>query len=268
MTMRAQGRPENPAPLPPDEFIADLWEYANEVPMEQHPWFAGIIQHRWTREQIILGEIQHYLRVRTNTIFFGYMMINAAAENQYDLLDVVLDNVREEIMGERSHAEVMFQFLEEAGISREEADRAEPTPGTMAAIEVIVGGCQRRSALEGMALVSFVESQHGGPEGVAAMTYRELTGYYGFSPRAAETYQLHAEEDVGHGSRQIEAIRRHATDLVTQEKVRRAVQLGVTAFTLEWDGHVQAMTGRRECWSGTRPLRLRQPAVRLPEERR
>ena len=268
MTMRAQGRQENPAPLPPDEFIADLWAYANEVPMEQHPWFAGIIQHRWTREQIILGEIQHYLRVRTNTIFFGYMMINAAAENQYDLLDVVLDNVREEIMGERSHAEVMFQFLEEAGISREEADRAEPTPGTMAAIEMIVGGCQRRSALEGMALVSFVESQHGGPEGVAAMTYRELTGYYGFSPRAAETYQLHAEEDVGHGSRQIEAIRRHATDLVTQEKVRRAVQLGVTAFTLEWDGHVQAMTGRREFWSGTRPLRLRQPAVRLPEERR
>lgn len=268
MTVRARGRSEGPAPLAPDEFIAELWEYAHDVEMEQHPWFAGIIQRRWTREQIILGEIQHYLRVRTNTVFFGYMMINAAAENQYDLLDVVLDNVREEIMGERSHADVMFQFLEEAGISREEADRAEPTPGTMAAIEMIVGGCQRRSALEGMAIVSFAESQHGGPDGVAAKVYRELTGYYGFSARAAETYQLHAVEDVGHGSSQIDAIRRYAVDLETQERVRRAVQLGVTAFTLEWDGHVQAITGRREFWSGTGPLRLRQPEVRLPEKRR
>jgi pyrroloquinoline quinone (PQQ) biosynthesis protein C len=94
-----------------------------------------------------------------------------------------------------------------------------------------------------------------------------LTGYYGFSERAAETYKLHAEQDVGHGKRQIELIRRYATDQETQEKIRRAVKLGVTAFTLEWDGHVQAMTGQREFWSGTAPLRLRQPHVRLPETR-
>ena len=95
-----------------------------------------------------------------------------------------------------------------------------------------------------------------------------MTSRKGFSERAAETYQLHAEQDVGHGARQIELIRRYATDQDTQEKVRRAVKLGVTAFTLEWDGHVQAMTGRREFWSGVAPLRLRQPQVRLPEARR
>ncbi|MEK7216438.1 MAG: hypothetical protein AAB289_12670, partial [Chloroflexota bacterium] len=49
----------------------------------------------------------------------------------------------------------------------------------------------------------------------------------------------------------------------TQERVRRAVKLGLTAYTLEWDGHVQAMTGRREFWSGTGTLTLRQPTVRL-----
>jgi hypothetical protein len=58
------------------EFIDELWSYAEEVPMEQHPWFDGIIKHRWSREQIILGEVQHYLRVRTNPIFFGYMAVN------------------------------------------------------------------------------------------------------------------------------------------------------------------------------------------------
>ena len=170
----------------------------------------------------------------------------------------------EELSGPRSHVDIMLQFLEEGGISREEGDRAEPAPGTMAAIEMIVGGCQRRSALEGLALLTFAEAQHGGPEGVAAKVYREMTGFYGFSPRAAETYHLHAEQDVGHGDRQIEAIRRFATDEETQDRVRRAVKLGVTAFTLEWDGHVQAMTGLREFWGGVAPLKLRQPALRLP----
>jgi pyrroloquinoline quinone (PQQ) biosynthesis protein C len=248
-----------------DEFIAELWSYAQDVPMEQHPWFQGILQHRWTRSQIILGEVQHYLRVRTNPMFFAYIVANAVAEKRYELIDMVMENVTEELAGPRSHVDIMLQFLEEGGISREAADHAEPAPGTMAAIEMIVGGCQRRSALEGLALLSFTESQHGGSEGVAAKVYRELTGYYGFSERAAETYQLHGEQDVGHGTGQIELIRRYATDEEAQEKIRRAVKLGVTAFTLEWDGHVQAMTGQRTFWAGIAPLRLRQPQVRLPK---
>jgi pyrroloquinoline quinone (PQQ) biosynthesis protein C len=250
------------------EFIAELWSHAQDVPMVEHPWFRGIIQHRWAREQIILGEVQHYLRVRTNPIFFGYIAINAVNEKQYGLMETVLENFVEELGGERTHVDIVLQFLEEGGISREEADQADPAPGTMAAIEMIVGGCQRGSALEGLALLAFVESQHGGQDGVAAKVYRELTGHYGFSKRATETYFIHAEQDVGHGARQIEALGRCADDEAARERIRRAVMLGVTAFTLEWDGHVQAMTGRREFWSGTAPLRLRQPRVRLPEMQR
>jgi pyrroloquinoline quinone (PQQ) biosynthesis protein C len=251
-----------------EDFIAELWSYADEVPMGAHPWFQGILQHRWTREQIILGEVQHYLRVRTNPIFFGYIAVNAVAAKEYGLMGTVLENFMEELAGPRTHVDIMLQFLEEGGISREEADHAEPAPGTAAAIEMIIGCCQRRSALEGVALLSFVESQLGGPDKVSEKVYRELTGHYRFSPRAAETYRLHAEQDTGHGARQIEAIGRFATDAQTQEKVRRAVKLGLTAFSLEWDGHVQAMTGKREFWSGAKPLRLRQPQVLLPEDRR
>ena len=112
-------------------------------------------------------------------------------------------------------------------------------------------------------MLAFVESQLGGAGKVSEKVYRELTGHYGFSPRAAETYRLHAAQDEGHGSRQIDAIRLLAKDRVTQDKVRAAVKLGVTAFTLEWDGHVQAMTGKREFWSGVSDLKLRQPKVRL-----
>lgn len=250
--------------MSPDEFVDELWSRANELRMVDHPWFDGIVKHRWTREQIIRGEIQHYLRVRTNPIFFGYIVVNVASERNYDLMDTVMDNFMEELGGERTHVDIMLQFLEEAGISREEADRADPAPGTLAAIEMIRSGCQNRSALEGIALLGFVEAMHGGPHGAAAGAYRELTGHYGFSPRAAQTYELHAEQDTGHGDRQIEAIRRHATDPDTQERVRRAVRLGLEAFNFEWDGHVQAMTGERGYWSGLAPLRLRGPEVRLP----
>ena len=250
-------------PLSPDALIAELWGYARQVPMLQHPWFQGILQHRWTREQIILGEVQHYLRIRTNPIFFGYMAINAVADKNYELMQTILENFMEELGGQQTHVDIMLQFLEEGGISREEADRSEPAPGTSAAIEMIIGCCQRRSALEGVAMLAFVESQLGGVGKVSDKVYRELTGYYGFSSRAAETYQLHAEEDEGHGQRQIDAIRLLAKDTETQNKVRDAVKLGLTAFTLEWDGHVQAMTGKREFWSGATGLKLRQPTVRL-----
>jgi pyrroloquinoline quinone (PQQ) biosynthesis protein C len=250
-------------PLAPDAFIDELWGIANQVPMIQHPWFAGIVDHRWTREQIIQGEVQHYLRVRTNPIFFGYIAVNAVQEKNYALMEVVLENFMEELGGERTHVDIMLQFLEEAGITRDEADQAEAAPGTLAAIEMIVGGCQRRSALEGLALLSFVEDQHGGVNGCAAAAYRELTGHYGFSPRAAETYHIHAEQDEGHGGRQIEALRQFAIDDETQERVRQAVRLGVSAFNFEWDGHVQAMTGVREHWAGIGSLNLRQPRVAL-----
>ena len=246
--------------MAPEEFMAEMWGYANEVPMEQHPWFDGILTHRWTPEQIILGEIQHYHRVRTNPIHWGYILINAVSEKRYEHMDAVLDNFAEEFARPRTHVDVMLQLLEEGGISREQADATDTAPGTMAAIEMINGCCQHRSSLEGLAMLSLVESQHAV---VASKVFREMTGYYGFSPRAAETYEVHGEQDIEHGARQIAVIQAAATDALVQERVRNAVRLGITAYTLEWDGHVQAMTGRREFWPGTGSVRLRQPTVRL-----
>src|SRR5437763_1203161 len=141
---------------------------ARELFMPDHPWFKGIVEHRWSREQIVLGEIQHYLRVRTNPIFFGYIVTNVASERNYALMEIVMENFMEELGGEKTHVDIMLQLLDEAGISREAADTADPAPGTLAAIEMIRSGCQNRSALEGISLLSFVEAMHGGPDGAAA----------------------------------------------------------------------------------------------------
>lgn len=249
----------------PDAFIEELWGYARALEMKEHPWFKGVREQRWTREQIVRAEMQHYLRVRMNPVFFGYIVTNVVSERDHDLMPIVMENFMEELGGERTHVDVMLQFLEEAGITRAEADRAEPAPGTMAAIEMIIGCCQRRSALEGIAMLSFVEAMHGGPDGAAAGMFEALTGHYGFSARAAATYELHAEQDTGHGDRQIEAIRRFARDEIAQRKVRAAVKLGLEAFNFEWDGHVQAMTGERTYWRGLAPrIELAAPPFRLP----
>src|SRR5688500_20347689 len=117
--------------------------------MPQRPWFDGIINHRFSLEQIILGEVQHYLRVRTNPIFFGYMAVNAVSTKEYAVMDTVLENFMEELGGKRTHMDIMLQFLEEAGISRQDADNAEPAPGNTAAIERVIGRWTRRSALHG-----------------------------------------------------------------------------------------------------------------------
>ena len=137
-----------------DAFIDELWRAARELFVPDHPWFKGIVEHRWSREQIVLGEIQHYLRVRTNPIFFGYIVTNVASERNYALMDIVMENFMEELGGEKTHVDIMLQMLDEAGISREEADKADPAPGTLAAIEMIRSGCQNRSALEGISLLS------------------------------------------------------------------------------------------------------------------
>src|SRR5437667_156384 len=245
--------------LSPEAFIEELWAYARTIPMGEHPWFKGIIEHRWTREQIVQGEVQHYLRIRGNAIFFSHIAIKAAQERDYGLMNVLLQNIIEEVSSPHSHTDIALQFLEEGGISQAVADQAEPAPGTMACIEMVNGFCASHSAVEGMAALAFTEAQQGGRGGVAEKLYAELTGYYGFSERAAEGYRVHAVEDAGHGQSQIDALRDAALDEDAQARIRHAVKVGLTAFTLEWDGHVQAMTGRREWWTGPAPLELRLP---------
>src|SRR5947199_8197307 len=179
---------------------------------------------------------------------------------------IVIENFMEELGGEKTHVDIMLQMLDEAGIAREQADEADAAPGTLAAIEMIRSGCQNRSALEGISLLAFVEAMHGGPDGAAARVYKELTGHYGFSRRAAATYELHAEQDTGHGDRQIAAIREYATTDELREKCRRAVRLGLEAFNFDSAGHVQPMTGQLDvAWSGGAGwLGLRRPERFVP----
>jgi pyrroloquinoline quinone (PQQ) biosynthesis protein C len=232
-------------------FKLKLMALIDELPMLKHPWFQGIINHQFTKEQIIAGEFQHYLRVRRNAEIFGAVVINAANEGDYETLEIARKNYKDEMLSEKTHADLMFQFLEDLGYKKEFADNIEPMPGTMAAVEMLTSGTRNMTGIEGIAIFSLPEYQNGGTTGVAAQVYNALTQHYGFSEYAAETFRVHAHDDVAHGSTQIELLVKRANKKPElQEKILRASRFGINAFNFEWDGHYQAATKRRSFWQG------------------
>lgn len=237
-------------PLSPKNFRKVLWNIALEMSSLSHPWFRSIIEHKLTRDQVIAGEIQHFLRVMKNKCFFGAILDNAKIEQDLELINLAQENYNEEVVGPGNHTDLLFQLLNEAGIDRKEAENAIATPGTAIAIEAIIGFCQRHSALESMAFVGFVEAQNAGKEGVAYQVYQALINNYGFSKYGAETFLVHSIADEQHGSKQIDLICKKANTIEMQSKIIQAVQSGVSTFSIEWDGHLQAAIGKRSYWTG------------------
>ncbi len=237
---------------PENSFREELLALCRSIRMVQHPWFQGIVNRTFNQKQIIQGELQHYLRVRRNAEIFGAIVSNASRENDYPALEVALANYRDEVLGAKKHDDLLYQFLEAQGIDRALADSVEPTPGTMAAISMLLHGTKNMSALEGIALMSLPEYQNGGDNGVAAQVHKALTEWYRFSEYAAETFCVHAKEDVKHGERQISFLmERCSRDESLREKILRAARFGVVAFNYEWDGHYQAATGQLHThWQG------------------
>ena len=232
-------------------FRTRLMTLIDELPMIQHPWFKGIIDHKLTKEQIIAGEFQHYLRVRRNAEIFGSIVINLANEGDYEALEIARSNYKDEMLGTKTHADLMFQFLEELGHDKAYADFVEPMPGTMAGIEMLTSGARNMSGLEGIAMLSLPEYQNGGVSGVASQVYNALTKYYGFSEYAAETFRVHALDDTAHGSNQIDLlVKKAGRKPEMQEKILRAARFGINAFNFEWDGNYQAAINRRSFWMG------------------
>jgi pyrroloquinoline quinone (PQQ) biosynthesis protein C len=237
-------------PLSPPVLRDFLWQVALQMQSADHPWFRGVIERSLSREQVIRSELQRFLRVLRNHEFYGSVLRRAQEAGDREVIQIAQQNYDDEVIGLENHVELLFHLLAESGIERSIAEGTVPTPGTALAVETILGFCERSSALEGMAFVAFVEAQNAGKHGVAIQVYQALREYYGFSEKGARNFLVHSEVDGEHGSRQIELICRKATTAEAQRGIIQAVRLGVHAFSLEWDGHLQAAVGRRLYWSG------------------
>lgn len=233
--------------------VAEFKRYVQPTPALQHPWFQGIITHRFTRWQIIEGERQHYLRNRLNALAQSAIVMQATLEGEDDLIAAAVENFKEEVCGVKTHGDLMYQFLEDQGISKNAAVRTAPTPGLMAAVSMIIYRLQHLpTALERLAVWSLAEWENGGTDGVAAAVYRAYTGHYGFSPYAAETYKVHAVVDVDHGSEQLDLLAKKVIERPEiKDSIVAALKLGHAGFNYQWDGQYQAATGQKHFhWQG------------------
>lgn len=229
--------------------IEEFKEVAAPIPAIQHPWFRGVIGAEFTEEQLVLGEQQHYLRGRLNGVIFGVILRKAFESGDNAVIEVARANHDEEVGGAKTHGDLMYQFLEVHGMTKEEAAAIPPKPGTMAAISMLTKGIQSMTALEAIAMMSLPELQNAP---ASAAMYKTLSGKYGFSDYAIETYAVHSEADIGHGDIQLSLLAdKVEADPSLKPSILRAMEFGVNAFNFEWDGHYQAVLGRDHFhWDG------------------
>ncbi len=229
-----------------ESFRAKLWRIAARKASKAHPWFSLIIDRKLTREQVIAGEMQHYLRVLKNEDFYRSILKNAEAEGDERVINVARANYEEEVLCDPSHADLLFQLLDEAGYAKEHCVAVSPSNSTRFAIDSILRFCEEKSAIEGIAFTAFVEAQNAGEKGVAYKVYQALTEHYGFSKHGAETFLEHSIVDEEHGKRQIDLVCEVATDIELQARIINAVEAGTTTFSIEWSGHLEAALGLRD----------------------
>ena len=208
-----------------------------------NPWFQAIFNHDFTREQILTGEIQHYLRVRTNSRFLGNLVASAEEQWDYATFEVARENYRDEICGKRSHSDLMYAMLQE-DMGKSDIAQREPTSGTMAALAMLTSASTQFSPLAQLAIFALPELQYGGENGIAAQMYKVLTQDYGFSHQAAITYYVHERADAEHGPKALDYIIERVNAQPKKEtEVLRALKYGLVAFNYAWDGSHQAAIG-------------------------
>ncbi len=208
------------------------------------PWFKAIFNGDLTKEQIIRGEIQHYLRVRSNSRFLGNLV--ASAEEQWDhkTFEIARENYKDEMCEKRSHSDLMYAILKDAGITKEDVRKVKQTPGTIAALSMLRSASTIFSPVAQLAIFALPELQYGGRDGMAARMYNVLTEKYGFSHEAAITYHVHEFADAVHGPKQINhIIKRVEEEPELEAEVLFALEYGLIAFNYAWDGSYQAAVG-------------------------
>jgi pyrroloquinoline quinone (PQQ) biosynthesis protein C len=217
------------------------------LPFKEHPFWVGVIRHELSLEQIIQGERQHYVRTKA-----GQALRRNAVEHHPSgtgrIFEAALENYLEEVVPDQSrpsHLDLIRNLLVSAGLTIEELDHTQPTPGNAAAMALYREISGRGSAchLIGAGVVEYYYAQ------LAPEIYEAYTGYYGMSPEQAKTYGIHGVEDVKHSTRALEALD-EAVSSVGWPLIKTSVRDALVATSLHYDGMLQAALGRIIYWDG------------------
>lgn len=225
-----------------DELIVEFKTLPEQlgIPAIDHPWFQALINGQFTEEQILLGELQHTRRGWFLEKVVQRILDKALSEGDEEVIEVARANYEEEAGGPKPHGDLMFQFHEDRGMSKEDVEAVELMPGTLACMAMLGEGVQRFTALGSLAMMTLPEWQNAH---VSAEVHSALKATTNFSDYAIDTYRVHAIADIDHGNNQLGLLaRKLAADSSLGDHVFNCLVYGAEAFNHNWDGQYQAAT--------------------------
>lgn len=224
-----------------------LLSYHDEWPLETHPFWQSVLNCEFSYEQVIAGEVQHYLRTRAGQSLRKAALGQSKGEDPAvfeALLKIYLEECTHDSTGP-SHLDLIRRLVVGGGRTEEDLLTATSTPGNAAAIALYRDIATRGPGchLIGAGAVEYFYCI------LSPRIYSVYTGHYMMSADQAETYRIHGPMDREHAEAAFSALDQ-AVRLHGVGQVEMSVRDAFIATSLHYDGMFQAATGTKAYWSG------------------
>jgi pyrroloquinoline-quinone synthase len=223
--------------LSPEAFIQDLVARIEaRRTFGRHPLWLEIADGKLDRAALKRFAVQFFLQVREFPRAVSAMHANCPfSDERMKLAESVYEEETGRVSGcNLPHPELFIRFGEAVGLARAEMVEGRPLPATRALIDWFELSTKQRSFIEAAAAINLAaEGQVPGAFGPMA---RRLQENYGLSRDAVAFWDVHEMADAEHSDVGDHIVGRHATDAVTQARVRDALQHSLDAWWQFFDG--------------------------------
>lgn len=216
-------------------------------PFERHPLWQAVLQKKLSKEQVLLAEVQHYLRSNIGRLYRERAAISSRLIGG-DLFELLSQTAKEECQYDESgpsHVDLIRTFLLANGLTQTDLDEALPTPGNAAAI-ALYKDIADRGPLQHMIGAGCVEFYY---SKLSPKIFDVYTSHYGFSVEQARTYELHGPMDQEHGERALRVLETPLAQAMSRE-IDLAIRDAFVATSLHYDGMYQAAGSNFGYWGG------------------
>jgi pyrroloquinoline quinone (PQQ) biosynthesis protein C len=229
-------------------------------PFQEHPLWRQVKAGVLSMDEVLRAEVQHCLRTQAGQALRGEALamarntsqqceardlVRAASEKIFGmLLETYIEECTNSAAGP-NHLELIRRLVLTGGISEQQIESTEPTPGNAAAM-AMYREITRRGAGCHMLGAGAVEHFYCI---LAPEIFQAYTEHYGMSAEQAETYSKHGPMDHTHAERAF-AVLDDAVALHGWDAVRLSVRDAFVATSLHYDGMLQAATGQLDFWNG------------------
>jgi pyrroloquinoline quinone (PQQ) biosynthesis protein C len=219
---------------PSRSIIDDIVAIRDRWHTKHHPMFRDLADGKLDLRALGIYMAQHGHFVKFAYQAFAAMIVRASS----DVQAMMIENLAEEqglLAGPdgeaHNHPQMIFDFCEAAGLSRDEVTNIEPTPAWWARQLHYRHVCENEPVGVALAMLSTQEGQQ--PELNAEVTIPAFAAHYGYARDAKEIkfFVEHESADLEHAGRQLDLCAAHLQDPVLHDRARKVSE---QACMLRW----------------------------------